>query len=773
MVTTLSQCSVFSHLFKAKKFVDEDAVLDLVDPYLDGIILFQRQHQGCPGISWPTITGGVRPAALAPVAPKHRPAVVNAVGAEAEIKQPSIEDLVAQVNALNGALAKMGQGGGAAAKPVKLVPECTHCGGRHDISACWFKHVKKPRGGGFAVVTPDERERTRVARGLPPKAERSRAGSPHPRPRAADDSDSEVNSDACLPPSAPLPRAHVGQRAQRRARARDRRTADIQAFASQLVEAGVLPQPDPPPSPASIKRRLRRSNTLPISRAEKAARVAEVAAASAEEAAAAAAASTAGANRTALSWLRLSAGGAFTDACALLDTGTSHNFVRPAIAERLIAAGAQTRIVPRSIRAGGFLVGDSAREVLILLTRERDGVQQASREWRITFDAGYDVIVGLPSLESWGWVRFQGVRCPDISHHIKAAQVAAIIASRELTCLRKSRAVRAANVMWDALPCAVFLPRPLAAVTDGHLAAARQDFKAAQAAAAVALAADWRRRSPPPVGCLRGSRANDTDDRRLLPSPLEQPSSLSAAAASSELPPFFSSSNDKPKQTRRVRFVILETRLSEQRASAALAKRAQRYLRSGATVVPVGTRLLRVVAARPLISRRAGTKQQCTIFSLDSPRSNFQHKEDMARAEGDDVRADFYHRLDKLCRRWGFFDEKRIFSKDLTLPSKMNPMRIRLIGGAHRMPMRLAMRRHSQPQKDEVRKQLITMLRQLVVERAGPDAWMSCVHLVRKPDAPPCTTGGASAEGPAPSPPLSDVATLNALQALGLELKIP
>ncbi len=71
------------------------------------------------------------------------------------------------------------------------------------------------------------------------------------------------------------------------------------------------------------------------------------------------------------------------------------------------------------------------------------------------------------------------------------------------------------------------------------------------------------------------------------------------------------------------------------------------------------------------------------------------------------------------------------------------------------MPMRLAMRRHSQSQKDEVRKQLITMLKQLVAERAGPDAWMSCVHLVRKPDAAPTAADGASD------------AVINALAVLG------
>ena len=218
-----------------------------------------------------------------------------------------------------------------------------------------------------------------------------------------------------------------------------------------------------------------------------------------------------------------------------------------------------------------------------------------------------------------------------------------------------------------------------------------------------------------------------------------------------------------------MRFLILETPLSEQRAAEALSRRAKAYLKSGATVLPIGSRLFRVVAVRPIVSRRAGTGRQCSVFSLDAPRSNFQLKEDKARVEGDDVKADFYRRLDKLCRLWGYFDEKRIFSKDLTLPSKMSPMRIGLIGNARRMPMRLAMRRHSQPQKDEVRKQLIAMLKQLVVERAGPDAWMSCVHLVRKPDAPPSVISPAAADGTAaPVSPPPDQASLNALAALGL-----
>jgi hypothetical protein len=405
LLTTLSShCSVFLHLFKAKKFDDVDAVLDLVDPYIEGVVQFQRQHQGCPGISWPALPGAVHLPSSKP-----RQALIHALDdpappAASHLKSVSLDAIAAQLNALQSAIDK---GGAAAAKPGRIVPECTHCGGRHLLADCWFRHVRKPKGGGFAVITSEEREKTRAKRGLPAKAPRSRNHSPHPRPHQEDDSSdaSSVNSDVCvLVYGTPLARACFRQRAQRRARGRQRRTAALQAFSSELVGAGVMPQPKAPPSPASVRRNLRRSRIPPLSAADKRA--------AASAATAAAAAAAAAEDKTTLSWMRLAAGGAFTDVCALLDTGTTHNFVRPSIAEHLIAAGARTRIVPRIIRAGGHMVGDSSREVQLLITRERDGVQQASGEWFIPFDAGYDAIVGLPALHSWGWVNFSGVRRP-------------------------------------------------------------------------------------------------------------------------------------------------------------------------------------------------------------------------------------------------------------------------------------------------------------------------------------------------------------------------
>jgi len=721
LVAKLSlHCSVFLHLFKAKKFDDEDAVLDLIDPYLDGVVLFQRQHHGCPGISWPAISGGDQP----PVK-QAKQASTNNLDAPA-LPEPALKPQDPLVAAVHALVAKLG--GGAAAQPAKATPVCSHCGGRHDVTACWFRHVKKPKGGGHAIVTPEEREKTRLSRGLPavqPKRA-SRANSPHPRARP-ESSDSEVNSDAwpiVPPPRAPLAaRVGVGERDRglRRRRARDSRIASFHAFGAELEAAGIPAQPLPlsPPSTSALRRHARNTRLAPRSPAAKqaaaAARVCDAEADTAERA-----------DVTALSLIRLSSGDVFTDACSLLDTGTSHNFVRPSIAESFIAAGARTRFVPRIVKAGGHLVGQSSKEVELLVTRERHGVQAQTREWAITFDAGFDCIIGLPALQRWGWVSFDGVRRPTAQANAITAER---LVSRSLSGVRLSRAARTANATWAAVLSVAITPRALALATTSRIKAASIERRAHEIACAGAVSGDWRQRLPPAIGCLRGSRARDT---QLLPSPYEPEAS----------------------QSRSVRFLILGPTLREQRAEAAVTQRARKMMRAGARVIPIGPRLFRVAAARPSVSRRAGTRQQCTIFSLDAPRSNFQLKEDQARTTGDDVRADFFHRLDSLCRRWGYFDGKRIFSADLTTPSKMSPMRIKLMGGARRMPMRLAMRRHSQPQKDEVRKQLITMLKQLVAERAGPDAWMSCVHLVRKPDAPIPAAGHSEA-------------AINALAAMG------
>ena len=153
------------------------------------------------------------------------------------------------------------------------------------------------------------------------------------------------------------------------------------------------------------------------------------------------------------------------------------------------------------------MVGGASREVQVLTTRERDGVQQSSKEWYITFDAGFDAIVGLPALRSWGGVNFSGVRRPAAEG--TTSHLAALTVSRDLTCVRLSRATRAANSSWDALPATPTHPRSFAAVTERRMMAAKRDLRERQACAAAALAADWRLRTPPFVSCLRGSRAAD------------------------------------------------------------------------------------------------------------------------------------------------------------------------------------------------------------------------------------------------------------------------
>ena len=261
----LAECSVFAVLFKGKKFEDEENLLDLIDPFLEGIVSFQRQHHGTPGISWPALTCSKAPKVL----PKDsggaavnslEPEETSAADAPAP-KSKNVEDrLISAINALEAASSKFGAKPSAAAPPL-----CTHCGGRHDVKDCWYRHIKKPKGGGVAIISSEERSKVRVSRGLTAVAKPRRANSPHPRPRAATPSDDDVNDDAYPSPCTPLAaRAAVGttHRALRRQRARDARTASIQAFDAELIAAGVLPQPlpsPPPPSAASLRRHARQA----------------------------------------------------------------------------------------------------------------------------------------------------------------------------------------------------------------------------------------------------------------------------------------------------------------------------------------------------------------------------------------------------------------------------------------------------------------------------------------------------------------------------------
>jgi hypothetical protein len=524
LLSKLSMCPVFLHLFKGKKLRDEEEILDLIDPYLDAVVNFQRQHRGDPGMSWPTLVCPFDSPDSAPKS-KVKQAGLNSIDADlsgsaavASAASTTVPptDLMAVINSLNGVVAKLA-GGGAAVNPSKEIPTCSHCGGRHEVRACWYKHVKKPKGGGVAVITPEERQRTRVARGLPAVASRSRAHSPHPRARDVPvSSEDEVNPDAYVPPCAPLAaRAGVGvkgtrNRSLRRQRARNTRAADIQAFSAELEAAGVPPQPSSPQAPPSTAsaRRSRRASRSP-EEVQAAAAATQSAKLNAINAAAALQ------DETALSVLRLSAGATFTDAVALLDTGTSHNFVRPALAEVLIAAGARSRNVPRLIRAGGAAVGNSSREVQLRVTREKDGVQEESVEWALTFDAGFDFIVGLPALRRWGWVSFDGVRRPSAQSNAITAER---LVSRAISCVRLSKQACEANVAWAALPAVTFTPRALALATVKRVAAVAAELHRHQLAATGLAAVDWQRRMPPAVGCLQGSRARDV---RLLPSPVE------------------------------------------------------------------------------------------------------------------------------------------------------------------------------------------------------------------------------------------------------------
>jgi hypothetical protein len=164
-------------------------------------------------------------------------------------------------------------------------------------------------------------------------------------------------------------------------------------------------------------------------------------------------------------------------------------------------------------------------------------------------------------------------------------------------------------------------------------------------------------------------------------------------------------------------------------------------------------RIVRLTALRPHFARKTvSSNRAAVLLAIDgadsvATSSIYQRKAAEARAAGFHSRADFFHDLHRLCAEWGQFDKTKIFDPDLSTPSKMDPMHIKFLPGSELRQLHLPMRRFTPPQKDEIRKQLLKMIQHKVVERAGADAWVSCVHLARKRDpvTPEHHGGGESA----------------------------
>lgn len=69
-------------------------------------------------------------------------------------------------------------------------------------------------------------------------------------------------------------------------------------------------------------------------------------------------------------------------------------------------------------------------------------------------------------------------------------------------------------------------------------------------------------------------------------------------------------------------------------------------------------------------------------FAIGSERPELLLKAAEADAQGDAEESVFYRKLHAVCVRWGYYSRKRIFSPDLSTPSKMQEMDILLKPGA-------------------------------------------------------------------------------------------
>jgi hypothetical protein len=92
--------------------------------------------------------------------------------------------------------------------------------------------------------------------------------------------------------------------------------------------------------------------------------------------------------------------------------------------------------------------------------------------------------------------------------------------------------------------------------------------------------------------------------------------------------------------------------------------------------------------------------------------------------------------LRKLEAEFGKADGTRIFGKDLSVPSKMRKMRVRMRDGWQEGMRRQRPRHFSPPQEAWIEDQTMKMIKNKILSRAGPNAFVSCLHLAKKKAAP-------------------------------------
>ena len=92
--------------------------------------------------------------------------------------------------------------------------------------------------------------------------------------------------------------------------------------------------------------------------------------------------------------------------------------------------------------------------------------------------------------------------------------------------------------------------------------------------------------------------------------------------------------------------------------------------------------------------------------------------------------------LRALQAEYGNADGARIFSRDLSVPSKLWKMRLRMRDGWQEGMRRQRPRHCSPPQETWIEDQTMKMIKNKILSAAGPNAFVSCLHLAKKKAAP-------------------------------------
>ena len=96
----------------------------------------------------------------------------------------------------------------------------------------------------------------------------------------------------------------------------------------------------------------------------------------------------------------------------------------------------------------------------------------------------------------------------------------------------------------------------------------------------------------------------------------------------------------------------------------------------------------------------------------------------------------FQRDLRALEDEFGKSSATRIFSKDLSTPSKMRAMVMRMKPGWEQGMRRQRPRHFTPPQEEWIEQQTLAMIRNKILSEAPPGAFVSCLHLAKKKPAP-------------------------------------